>query len=108
MVLIAVSIAAIAVGIFGKRNEVYLLGVVLLLFVGLWSLQEGISEPAGSVLNDSGTTTVVTTTFETTTTVWTNGFGLLLVVIAGGLALAWNSNRKKARQEQLESVEDEE
>ena len=105
---IGVAVLSLGIGFFAQRNEIYLFGVVLLLFTGLWALQEGISEPIGTVINDSGVVTVVTTTYDVSNSVWTNGWALLLIVSGAGLSLHFVRNRKEKMQQKLESVDDEE
>lgn len=107
LILLGVSVLSVALGLFGKKNELYILGVVLLLFTGLWTLQEGISEPVGSVANETGNITLTTTTYEATSTVWGNGFGLLMVVVAAGLGLNFVRNRSEEKREKMESVDEE-
>lgn len=103
---VLVAVLALGVGIFSKRNEVYMLGIVLLLFMGLWILQSGFSESIGGVLVDDGnSTTTVTETFETSNTVWSNGFGLLLIVTAAGLGLHFYRAGKDEKQRKHDSID---
>lgn len=102
------SIAALGIGIFSKRNEVYVLGIVLLLFMGLWVFQEGISQPVGSVVTENGTTTNIVNTYETSATTWTNGFSLLMIVTAAGLFLHLYKSGKEEKRRKADSIEVEE
>src|ERR1700754_357927 len=99
------SVAALGIGIFAKRQEVYLLGIVLLFFMGLMVLQLGVSEQVGSTVTENGNSTSIVNTYEETTTTWTNGLGLLLVVIAAGLSLHFYKAGKDEKQKKADSIE---
>lgn len=106
---LGLSIAALAVGIFSERNEVYYCGIILMLFTGLLVLQGGINNPVGETLNQTtvGNTslTTTTTTYQSTSDYWTNGFGLLLVVIAAGLSLSFYKAKKDKEQQERDSID---
>lgn len=99
------GILAIGIGQFGNRFEVLFFGSIILFLLGLWTLQGGISYDSGEVISVVGADTVVTDTYATTTSLWTNAFGLLLVLVASGLLLSYNISRREARAKKLRSVD---
>lgn len=110
---LGLSLVALGIGIFAERNEVYFCGVILLLFTGLLVLQGGINNSSGQLTNTSQTmigndTNYVTSTtfvYETTSDYWTNGIGLLLIVIAAGLSLHFYTAKKDREKSELESID---
>jgi O-antigen/teichoic acid export membrane protein len=109
ILFLLVAVAALAVGIFSERNEVYVFGLVFILFMGLWVMQSGISQAVGeqrnaTVTNDT-TVTSLTYEYETTSTIWTSGFGLLLIVTAAGLFLHFYRAGKEKKQRDADSID---
>jgi len=106
---LVVAVAALGIGIFSKRQEVYLLGVIVLFFMGLMVIQLGVAEPTGQILNETTgvnlTGTVVTTTYTTSSDAWTNALGLLFVVIAAGLSLHMYRSNEKEKREKSDSID---
>lgn len=99
------SIFAIAVGQFGNRFEIFFFGVAMLFLLGVWVLQGGISYDSGEVISVVGADTIVTDTYSTTTDLWTNAFGLLLVLVAAGLLLSFEVDRRKEKDKKLRSID---
>lgn len=107
-----ISVASLGIGIFAKRQEMYLLGIVLLFFMGLMTVQLGIAEPTGKIQNatmiGNQSHTVETETYEISSGAWTNGIGLLFIMIAAGLSLHFYKADKDEKQRQADSIEIEE
>lgn len=99
------SILCIALGIFAKRFDVLFFGATVMFLIGLWTLSGGISYDSGEVITVVGDDIIVTDTYSTTTDVWTNAFGLLLVLVAAGLLLTHVNARKAEKEEKLRGIE---
>lgn len=112
LAFLIVAVAALGIGIFSKRQEVYILGVVVLFFMGLMVIRLGVAEPTGQVLNETAagnlTGTIVTTTYTTSSDTWTNALGLLFVVIAAGLSLHLYRSNEKEKEKKRDSLDVEE
>lgn len=111
--LLFFSICAIVVGWYFVNRELFYLGIVLLLFMGLSILSDGFqivtSETnTGSLLSVSNGTVVDTLTtynYSSQKDITTNGIGLLFVVIAAGASLNFQNRKKKKEDEKHESMD---
>lgn len=103
------GIACLAIGVFSKNQLSYYLGVFIIFFTGLMVLQLGFSEQTGQQLNESNdgniTSTTVSYAYTQSSGMWTNGIGLLLIIISAGLALNFYKERKEEREKKDNSLD---
>jgi len=104
-----IAVACLAIGIFAKSQYPYMLSMVIFLFMGLMIIQLGISEQTGQsvqeVVSGNQTSSTVNYTYAQTTSGWTTGFGLLFILIAGGLMLNFYYEREDKKQKEADSLE---
>jgi hypothetical membrane protein len=103
------GLGVLGIGIFSKNQLAYYLGVLIIFFNGLMVLQNGFSEQTGQAINESVagnmTSTAIAYTYTQSSGVWSNGIGLLLIVIAAGLALHFFRAGKEEERKKQESLE---
>lgn len=111
---ILIALFAVAAGHYMKRMELYFFGVVIMLFMGLYIITNGVAVQTGVEFNQTESPSAGNGTdimrsevinYDQETDQWTNGIGLLLVIIAAGLSLTYWRAGKKEKQEKLESVD---
>jgi len=108
-----IALLALGIGHFSKRIELYFFGIIIMLFMGLFMINNGVAEQTGEsiAVNQTvvGNETMIaqTTTFvyEENQNVWTNGIGLLSVIIAGGLSLTWFRMRKAEKDAEMQGAD---
>lgn len=109
-----IGVGAVALGHFTKRQELYIFGVVVIFFMGLVILDDGVAVQTGVQINETDTQNPNNTTsidrvdtyvFNQEKDAFTNGLGLLSVLVAAGLALTWWQGRKKEKEQKLRSIE---
>lgn len=100
--LVAIGLAALIAGHYMEKPEIYILGCLLMLFMGISIVNSGIAEKIGENLTTSTvanvTTTQVKNVYEQNQTVLVNGVGSLLMAIGAGAGLTFWVRRKKEKE----------
>lgn len=116
LIFLLIGVAAVGLGHFSGHIEMYFFGALIMLFMGLFILSNGVSEKVGEyiLMNESVVDNVTSSVqsvdfvFDSNINIWTNGLGLLCVIIAAGLGLTWRSEKKKKDRERKLSIDLEE
>lgn len=108
------AIIALVIGHFTEHIEIYFLGVVVLLVLGLFIIGNGIAEQVGVTRDFNETVTgnlterveVSTFVFDNNQNRFSNALGLLFIVIAAGLTLTWKRGKDARRLKAERSIDD--
>lgn len=105
LLFFAAAVLVLGVGIFSERNEAYFLGAIMLFFLGLMVMQNGVSEKVGQNETVVGNTTAIVYNYEEMNETWQNGLGLLFILSGAGLALHFYRARKERREKEANSID---